>query len=347
MNRIRVVQWGLGNMGSGMVKMVHQKKGMQVVGAIDCSADKAGKDLGEYVGLEKSGVVISDQPEQVIKTVKPDVVLLATNSFTREVHPFIKTIVMNDANCITIAEEVAYPAAQEPDLAKEIDDLAKEHGVTVLGTGINPGFILDTLIIALTGACINVKKIKAARVNDLSPFGATVMKTQGVGTSPEEFAKGLEEGAIVGHIGFTESIYLIANAMGLDVDRVEQTREPIISNVHRETPVVKVQPGMVAGCRHCARGFVDGEVLIELEHPQQIHPEKEGVETGDFIWIEGTPNINLTIKPEIPGGIGTIAIAVNMIPQVVLKAAPGLTSMKDLPVPASVMGDVCGLVVTD
>jgi len=172
------------------------------------------------------------------------------------------------------------------------------------------------------------------------------MKTQGVGTTPEEFKKGLEEGTIVGHIGFTESIYLIASAMGLTVDRVEQTKEPIISNVYRETPVVKVEPGMVAGCKHCAKGYVNGEVFIELEHPQQIHPEQEGVETGDYILIEGTPNINLTIKPEIPGGIGTIAMAVNMIPAVI-NAKPGLTTMKDLPVPASIMGDVRRLVVAE
>ncbi len=345
-NKIRLIQWGLGNMGSGMAKMALQKEGIEVTGAIDNSVDKVGRDLGEFLGLEQNGIIISDQPEQVIKDTQPDVVLLATSSFTREVFPFIKTIIRNEANCITIAEEAAYPAAQEPVLAQKIDELAKQNGVTVLGTGINPGFLLDTLIIALTGTCIDVKKIKAVRVNDLSPFGLTVMKTQGVGTTPEEFKKGLEEGTIVGHIGFTESIYLIASAMGLTVDRVEQTKEPIISNVYRETPVVPVEPGMVAGCKHCAKGYVNGEVFIELEHPQQIHPEQEGVETGDYILIEGTPNINLTIKPEIPGGIGTIAMAVNMIPAVI-NAKPGLTTMKDLPVPASIMGDVRRLVVAE
>ena len=243
-NKIRLVQWGLGNMGSGMAKMALQKEGIEVTGAIDNSVDKVGRDLGEFLGLEQNGIIISDQPEQVIKDTQPDVVLLATSSFTREVFPFIKTIIRNEANCITIAEEAAYPAAQEPVLAQKIDELAKQNGVTVLGTGINPGFLLDTLIIALTGTCIDVKKIKAVRVNDLSPFGLTVMKTQGVGTTPEEFKKGLEEGTIVGHIGFTESIYLIASAMGLTVDRVEQTKEPIISNVYRET-CSEVEPGMV------------------------------------------------------------------------------------------------------
>jgi len=214
-----------------------------------------------------------------------------------------------------------------------IDSLARRHGVSVLGTGINPGFVLDQLILNMTGACLQVKKIKATRVNDLSPFGKTVMMTQGVGTTPEEFQKGLESGSIVGHIGFPESIRMIADALGWDLDRIEEEREPIISTTHRETPVVKVEPGMVAGCRHIGRGYdLDGNVVIELIHPQQIHPHLENVETGDYIWIEGDPDINLSIQPEIPGGKGTIAAAVNMIP-VVISTDPGLYSMADLPIP--------------
>ena len=119
-NKIRLVQWGLGNMGSGMAKMALQKEGIEVTGAIDNSVDKVGRDLGEFLGLEQNGIIISDQPEQVIKDTQPDVVLLATSSFTREVFPFIKTIIRNEANCITIAEEAAYPAAQEPVLAQKL-----------------------------------------------------------------------------------------------------------------------------------------------------------------------------------------------------------------------------------
>ncbi len=340
--RVTVVQWGLGSMGSGCAKMALQKKGLDVVGAIANSPNKAGKDLGEYLGLGKNGVIISSDAIEVMRRTKPDVVLLATNSFTKEVYPEIKKIIENGSNCITIAEELAYPKASEPELAKQIDELAKLKGVTVLGTGINPGFILDVLIIALTGVCLDVKKIKAARINDLSPFGATVMKSQGVGTTPEQFHKGVEDGTIQGHIGFPQSIHLIAGALGWEVEKVVQTREPIISNKFRETPHVKVEPGMVAGCRHCAQGIVGGKVLIELEHPQQIHPGMEGVATGDYIRIEGTPNINMEIKPEIPGGLGTIALAVNMIPHV-LKSKPGLVTMVDLPVPRALMGDIRSL----
>ena len=191
----------------------------------------------------------------------------------------------------------------------------------------------------MTGACLKIDRIKASRINDLSPFGKTVMETQGVGTTPEEFKRGLEKGDIVGHIGFQQSIAMIGNAVGWRIDRIEETREPIISITERKTAVAHVKPGMVAGCRHTGRGFCGDELKIELIHPQQILPAIEGIETGDYIDIYGEPDIHLSIKPEIPGGKGTIALATNMIPEVI-NAAPGLLNMSELPVPKCLMDDI-------
>lgn len=337
-DNIRVILWGLGAMGKGIGKLILEKEGIEIVGAIDAAPQIAGSDLGDVLGAKKLGVICNSNPEEVLQ-LDADLIFIATASFVKDVYPLIEKAINRGLDVITIAEEMAYPYAQEPDLAQKIDNLAMEKGVTVLGTGINPGFVLDLLIIALSGVCARVDKIKAARINDLSPFGPTVMEGQGVGTTPEEFKKGVEEGTIVGHVGFPESIGMIADALGWELDEIKQTREPIVTNVYRETPYVKVEPGMVAGCRHIAYGMKDGQALITLEHPQQIHPDMEGQDTGDYVWIEGEPNINVANKPEIPGGIGTMAIAVNMIPKV-LQAEPGLMSMADLPVPAAIMGDV-------
>ena len=339
MENIKVVLWGMGSMGSGMGKYLVDKKGVEIVGAIANRESKAGKDVGEFFGLDKEvGVKITNDPMSVI-TEDVDVVLQATSSFVEDVYPQIEEIVKRKVNVISIAEEMAYPMVGSKELSKKIDKLAKENGVSVLGTGINPGFVLDLLIIALSGACAKVDKIEAARINDLSPFGPTVMRTQGVGTTVEEFEKGIKDGSIVGHIGFLESIHMIADRLGIKLDKVEQTREPIVSETHRETAHVKVEPGMVAGCRHIARGYSDGKELILLEHPQQIHPGKEGTETGDYVKIKGIPDINMSIQPEIPGGIGTMAVAINMIP-VIIEAEAGLVTMKDLPVPAAMVGDL-------
>lgn len=341
MTKTRVIVWGLGAMGGGIARLVLEKVGMELVGAIDAHSEKLNRPLSEVLGVTAPDLKVAGSPEGIIVKGAADVVLVATGSFTREVFPQLKRIAEAGMNCITIAEEMAYPDAHEPALARELDSLFAKHGVSVLGTGINPGFVLDSLILALTSVCTHVTSIKAVRVNDLSPFGPTVMHSQGVGTTPEDFVAGVEDGSIVGHVGFPESMSLIAEALGISLTRIEQTKEPIISKTERETPYIKVKPGMVAGCKHIAHGYVDDKLFITLEHPQQIHPGLEDVDTGDYIYISGTPDINMAIKPEIPGGIGTIAIAVNMIPAVVV-ASPGLKTMSDLPVPRAILGALSG-----
>jgi len=175
-------------------------------------------------------------------------------------------------------------------------------------------------------------------VNDLSPYGPTVLDSQGVGLTPDEFRLGLEEGRVVGHFGFRESITMVADALGWEIERITETREPIISSVSRSTPIVTVEPGQVAGCHHTAVAFRQGRPVIKLIHPQQILHHYEDVETGDRIEIRGTPDISVSSSPEIPGGVATASLAVNMIPRV-LNADPGLYSMADLPVPAAMLGD--------
>ncbi|MFN4200483.1 MAG: 2,4-diaminopentanoate dehydrogenase [Fervidobacterium gondwanense] len=332
---MRIVTWGFGAMGRGIAKNIIESKFMKLVGVIDKNPEFIGRDVGELLGLENYGVRVRDSID-VIEETNPDLVVIATSSFVKDVLPQIEYTVKNHANVITIAEEMAFPFDSHPEESLYMDSLAKRYGVTILGTGVNPGFVLDTLIIALTGVCTRVDKIIAKRINDLSPFGKTVMETQGVGTTPEQFEEGLKKGTIVGHIGFPQSIAMISRALGWNISKVEEERKPIISNVYRETPVVKVQPGMVAGCNHSAKAYVGDKCVIELYHPQQIHPHLEGVDTGDYIEIYGDININLSIKPEIPGGKATIAIATNMIP-IVIGAQPGLKCMADLPVPRSIL----------
>ncbi len=337
MDRIRVMVWGLGAMGSGVVRLAAVKPALAVVAGVDRDPAKVGLDLGLVTEGRPMGLHVEGDAVQALSRLKPDVVVIATDSFLRTVGPQVEAAISTGCNVICLAEEMAFPWTVDAGEAERLDRLARQRGVTVLGTGINPGFVLDTLIIALTGVCHEIRRIRAARINDLSPFGPTVMRTQGVGTTPEEFAAGLASGTIVGHIGFQESAAMIAAAIGWHLDRVAEVREPIVATVRRETRYITVEPGQVAGCRHLAFGYQNGDLLLELEHPQQVAPAAEGVATGDYITIDGTPGLSLAIKPEIPGGLGTIAMAVNMIPKVV-GARPGLLSMKDLPVPAAMLG---------
>ena len=339
MKPIRVLQWGLGAMGSGMARLMLGKPGLQLVAAVDSRPDYVGKDLGSVLGLDQGlGVAVTENPAEVLDKEKVDVVVIATTSWLKEQISDLRKIINAGINCISIAEEMADPYAQNPELATELDILCRKNNVTLLGTGVNPGFVLDLLVVVLTGGNHKVERIEASRVNDLSPYGPTVMKSQGVGITPAAFRAGIEEGSIVGHVGFPESIHMISDALGLGVDRIVQTREPIISNVYRETPHVKVQPGMVAGCAHTGIGYHGNQEVIRLVHPQQIHPHLEGQDTGDYIHVYGKPEIHLAVKPEIAGGVATIGLAVNMIPHV-FAASPGLKRMIDLPIPAALMGD--------
>lgn len=344
-SNIRVIVWGLGEMGKGAVKMLKSKKGVEIVGAV-VRGDKIGRSMYEIIGLEHGDSldIIAGSYEDIIKEKAADLVLICTDSFVRDSFDKIKYSVERGINVISTAEEMAYPKAQELELSKEIDKLAKENKVTVLGTGINPGLIMDLLVIALTGACIDVEHIKAERINNLSPFGPSVMSGQGVGLAVDKFNNKVREGSLDGHVGFPESINMVADAIGWKLSQeVELTRAPIISNVYRKAPNAEVQPGDVAGCNMKGYGYVDGEMKIEMLHPQQVEPQLEGGSTGDYIDIKGNPNIRMSIVPEIPGGIGTIAMTVNMIPHVI-NSRPGLKTMIDLPVPRAIMGDMRDLI---
>ena len=241
-------------------------------------------------------------------------------------------------NVITSAEEMAYPAAQNPDLAAELDKIAKENGVSCLGTGINPGHIMDLLVLVMTGCLVDVEEITSRRVNSLSPFGPLVMEEQGIGISVEEFMERKANHTMSGHVGFAESVGMIAEGMGLNVKEFSQDMNPITTDVDRKSPHGFAAAGSCAGVAMTAEAVLDNGMPVHMDHPQQIEPEQVGVTTGDYVIIKGTPNVNLLNSPEIEGGLGTIAMCVNMIPHVI-NADAGLHTMITLPIPRAIMGD--------
>ena len=336
---IPVLLLGIGQMGAGIARLITEKKGLELVGAVGRRREHSGVDLGRAIGIDRElKIAISNDLGNAIKTTKPQIAIQATCSRLTDAWEELTTLVSHGVNVISIAEEVAFPACASPPQAAQLHERAVAHRVSILGTGVNPGFVLDLLVIALTGVCAKIDSITAMRVNDLSPYGPTVLRNQGVGLTPEQFRAGLREGAIVGHIGFPHSLHMIARAVGWNITRVGETKEPIIARAVRQTPFVEVAPGNVAGCLHKAVAYQDGKAIITLVHPQQVQPERDAIKTGDTIEIHGEPNIRLAGSPEIPGGVATIALAVNMIPHV-LNARPGLHTMTDLPVPAAMLGD--------
>ena len=346
MRNIRVAVWGFGAMGGGIAKVLLEKTGVEITGVCDLHPKRVGESIFSLLSVERGNredVVVSNDIDTVLKEKCADVCIVATDSFTKDVYPKLVKVLSRGINAISTAEEMSYPAAKEPELAREIDRVAKAHDVTALGTGINPGLMMDLLAICLTGCMTRVDKVTCKRVNSLSPFGPLVMQEQGVGLTQEAFAEGAAKGELAGHVGFAESIGMISSALGWKIDQFEQQMSPIVTDVDRKSPYGFAARGNVAGVNMTGQGCIAGEVKIDMIHPQQIEPELGGTHTGDYITLEGTPPVHMAIQPEVDGGIGTIAMCVNMIPHVI-NARPGLKTMIDLPVPHAIMGDMRDLI---
>jgi len=324
---IKVVQYGVGPVGSEIVKLLSGKQGVEIVGAIDIDKEKVGKDLGDLVGASKPlGVCVSSDADEVLAKAKAEVVLHSTASYLNAVSPQILKCVKARSNVISTCEELAYPFETNEKIALQLDRFAKRYGVTILGTGVNPGFIMDTLPIALTGACQSVTRVNVTRIVDASKRRLQLQRKIGAGLSPEEFRRLVQERK-VRHVGLEESIRMIASGLGWKLDRVEETVEPVIAEVDVESLYLKVEKGRVAGVRQFGRGVVRGREAITLDLQMYVGAK----EPRDSVVIEGVPPIDMTIRGGLHGDLATAAIVVNSIPKV-LKAEPGLLTMKDLPV---------------
>jgi len=337
LEKIRVVLYGVGAVGSHIAKFLLEKEGIDVVGAVDVAKEKVGKDLGEVLEIgRRLGVVVSDNPKAVLERACADIVVHATSSFLRDVYPQIAPVAEYGVNVVSTCEELSYPYLAEPELAKKLHALGLKYGVTFLGTGINPGFLMDTLVITLTGACQRVDSIGVTRVMNAATRRVPFQKKIGAGLTVNEFKKKMKEKIITGHVGLEQSIGMIADALGWELDKIEVDQvEPVIAKKDVKSEAVSVKKGQAAGLRQRARGLLKKKAVITLDFQAYIGAEEE----YDSISIEGVPNINQKITPCVHGDLGTVAVIANSIPKV-MNAPPGLLTMKDLPIPSATLADM-------
>jgi len=338
MEKIKAISYGVGVVGGYIAKFLLEKEGIHIVGAIDVAKDKVGKDLGEVLGLERRiGIKISDNLDSTLSQAKADIVVHATSSFLKDTYPQIASILEHGVNVISTCEELSYPYVSDPKLAEKLDAIAKKHDATVLGTGINPGFLMDTLVITLTAPCERIDKIEVTRVMNAATRRLPFQKKIGAGLTVEEFQQKIRNKQITGHVGLEQSIAMIASALAWNLDKVVvEPVEPVIAKKLVESNDIRVNAGKVAGLKQKAKGIMKNRETIVLDFQAYLGAEEE----YDAIKIKGIPDIRQKIQPCVHGDIGTIAMIVNAIPKVI-NAPPGLLTMKDLPVPSATPEDMC------
>jgi len=329
MPNIRVLHFGLGPIGAAIVRQVAGRPGFKIVGGIDIDPAKIGRDLGEVVGVSKRlGVKVSGDAAKALRSAKPDVVMLCTASSITKVMPQIETILKSKTAIVSTTEELSYPGYTHIRYARQIHAWAKKAKVAVLGTGVNPGFAMDALPIMLTAVCERVDRVSVNRIQDARIRRLPFQQKIGAGLTTEQFQKKVEDGS-VRHVGLTESIAMIADALGWSLDRITDDIQPKLATVTISSEFLAVDPGYVCGIVQDGVGYRKGEPAIRLHMEAYLGSP----ETYDSVAIEGSPNLSMKIAGGIHGDVATASIAVNSIAKV-LQATPGLHTMRDLSLPS-------------
>jgi 4-hydroxy-tetrahydrodipicolinate reductase len=326
---IRVIHFGLGPIGTAVVRQVAGRKGFKIVGAVDIDPAKAGRDLGEVAGVgRRLKVKVSTDARKAIKAAKPDVAVLCTNSSLKKVLPQIEAIVKLKVPIVSTTEELAYPTKANMKYARAIHQMARKYKVAVLGTGVNPGFVMDALPIMLTGVCERVDAVRVDRIQDASIRRLPFQQKIGAGLTREQFQKKVDD-ASVRHVGLTESVSMIADALGWKLDRITDEIQPKITDETVSSEFLAVDAGFVCGIVQDGIGYRDGLAVITLHMEAYLGAP----ESFDAVEITGSPALKMKMAGGVHGDVATASITVNSIPKI-LDVAPGLHTMRDMPLPS-------------
>jgi hypothetical protein len=324
--KIRAIQYGVGPIGAAIVKLLREKHSVEVIGAIDKDPAKAGRDLGEVVGAQDApwGVpVMGDAAAMLRKSA--DIVVHSTSSSLPAVMDQLLECLAAESCVVSTCEELAYPFRKYPELSAKLDEEAKTWGVALVGTGVNPGFVMDKLAITLSSVSQTIEHVKSLRVVDAGKRRLPLQKKIGAGMSVEEFRAQVAAG-VIKHHGLPESIAMVADALGFAVDEITETIEPVVARELVKTEFLEVAAGQAAGVHQIARGLAAGEEKVYMELQMYVGAK----DPHDTIELTGTPGLKLTIPGGTHGDLATAAVVVNTIPAI-LAAPAGLRTSRDLP----------------
>jgi 2,4-diaminopentanoate dehydrogenase len=320
MQPITVAQYGIGPIGAEIARLLLTKPWVKLVAAVDIDPAKRGKDLGEIIGTNtKTGVLVT--PEL---NTKVDVVCHSTGSRLRDVAGQLKDLLRRGAHVVSTCEELSFPL--DKDIREDLQQAARAANVTLLGTGVNPGFVMDKLALTITSVCQKIDEVQIIRIQNASTRREPLQRKVGAGMTTAEFRSAVDAGKIK-HMGLRESLMMVGNGLGVDFDHVTDEKiEPIVAKKEVVTQYLKVAPGQVAGVHQTIEGT--GRIKVSLELRMYVGAEDLA---ADRVIIKGVPNVELEVKEGIHGDRATAAMVVNSIPRVV-SARPGLLTMDDIPI---------------
>ena len=323
-DRIRVVHIGLGPIGLGVVGELLLRPDLELCAAVDLDPAKIGADVGTLLGRAPLHVRVDGDIASVLARAEPDVAVLTTTSSLAALERTLVELFGHGLPVVSTCEELVYPWRAQPRLAARIHSAAEEAGVAVLGTGVNPGFLMDYLPLVLSGACCEVSRVQVERFQDPSRRRRPFQVKVGVGLTIDEFHAKVREGALR-HVGLTESIDMIARSLGWVLDANAESIEPVVAEERTDRDGVTVEAGRVLGVEQIGRGLVAGVERVRL-HFRAVFGEPAPI---DRIVLEGRPPLEVVIRGGLHGDVATVATTANAIRRV-LRARPGLRTMADM-----------------
>lgn len=324
-----IVLYGLGDLGLSIARRLLARRDLTLLGAVDIDPAKVGKTVAELTGLQGGEARVVADPDEILNQGNVDVVIHATSSRLSAVAPQIEAVLSAGVDVVSTCEELVYPFHRQADLAERIDSIARREDATVLGTGVNPGFLMDTLPIVLTAPCLEVEVVRVTRMMNSKDRRRSYQAKIGTGLTLEEFMEKVKRGDLTGHTGLFESATMIADALGFKVDRVEEPPlKAIIADRSAQTRFFKVDAGHVAGMS-CEISIWEGRALrVALTFTSHcLVPDPY-----DEIVIQGLPAIKQRIQGGVSGDDGTIGMVLNAA-KLITDTRSGLVTMLDLSIP--------------
>ncbi len=326
---MRILQMGLGPIGRMVTRYLLARGGFEIVAAVDADLALVGRDLGDLAQTSPLGVEVAGTVAAALEAVAPasaaDVAIVTTTSQLGRLAKQIPPLLERGLHVVSTCEELVYPWTRQPALAREIDQAALKAGVAVIGVGVNPGFLMDLLPIALSGICQKVESVRVERIQDAQYRRLPFQQKIGAGLTPGEFDARVRAGTLR-HVGLTESMHMIGAAFGWSLDKTEEQIQPVLTDRVVQTAQLTVQPGQVVGVSQQGYASCGGERVIELVFRAAVGEP----ESYERILLQGTPSIELRIPGGVNGDVATGAVVVNAA-RTIADAQPGLRTMIDIP----------------